>query len=98
MSLYKVIKNPVTVRGTVFDNGQTVELSDEELNNIGSEYFEKVEGAGESEPTPPSGEGEGEGSQNIPKEGDACTLEDGSEGYLKPNENGELVCTPKAQE
>jgi len=31
-------------------------------------------------------------------EGDACTLEDGTEGVLKPNADGELVCMPKPQE
>lgn len=59
MSLYKVKNTPVSVRGSVFDPGQEVELSDEELNNIGADYFEKVEGsdAGASD----AGKGEGEG-------------------------------------
>jgi polyhydroxyalkanoate synthesis regulator phasin len=30
-----------------------------------------------------------------PKEGDPCTMDDGSDGVMKPNDNGELVCTPK---
>lgn len=37
--------------------------------------------------------GEGEGAAE-PKEGDVCTLEDGSEGVLVAGENG-LVCTKK---
>jgi len=33
-----------------------------------------------------------------PKEGDTCTLDDGIEGEMKPNDNGELVCMPKKTE
>lgn len=30
-----------------------------------------------------------------PKEGDTCTLEDGTEGEIQKNDDGELVCMPK---
>jgi len=33
--------------------------------------------------------------QEEPKEGDPCTMEDGTEGEMHLDENGELVCMPK---
>jgi len=34
-------------------------------------------------------------AKQEPKEGDPCTMDDGSEGEMKPDENGDLVCQPK---
>lgn len=36
--------------------------------------------------------------QDEPKEGDVCTMPDGAEGTMKPDESGALVCMPKVEE
>lgn len=36
--------------------------------------------------------------QDEPKEGDPCTMPDGAEGEMHPNESGEMVCMPKVSE
>lgn len=35
---------------------------------------------------------------NIKAEGDACTMDDGTEGMMKPDAEGNLVCMPKVEE
>lgn len=38
-----------------------------------------------------------ETKQDEPKEGDPCTMEDGTEGIMKPDAEGNLVCMPKGE-
>ncbi len=64
MSKYRVKETPVSIRGSVFDKNAEVELTDEEVQNIGPDYFEKIEEAKQPEPpAPPAGGAEGSESK-----------------------------------
>ncbi len=77
MSIYKVKETPVSHKGTRFDPGSEVELTDEEAQNIGLEYLEKTEAGAEPTPpeaTPPAGDEGGSQSETgaePPAGGDA---------------------------